>query len=286
MDKRTQGVLLGMVAGDGQLNVRERLKSGKYRYVSAELAIRHSTKQRAYCEHKLNLCRQLLGTKATLRTFKCGPGKKYGGCGFTVSNPYFRMLKGWTYIKGKKTFNSVWLDHMTPEGIAIWYMDDGHARRNYNKDGRVTSVATSIATCCSEQEVDIIIKWFDDVHKIRFKPFREGSGWSIQCNTENSRLFAHLVRPFVVEPMLYKLSHVADLSSHECRAPVGQCVHCSASIYDNRRRGLCDACYSRRYYREVRRHREGREHKGFYKGDDIVRPASKDAEVGDKEPSR
>lgn len=258
MDKRTTGALLGMVAGDAFLNVRERLQSGKYPYTSAEMLVRHSVQQRAYCEHKLALCRQLLGTKATLREFKHGPGKRYDGVGFTVSNPYFKMLKGWTYTGGVKTFNEVWLSHLTPEGIALWYMDDGSARRNYNKGGRVSSVATDIATCCTKPEADLICDWFADAHKVRFRPFKSKGSWSVQANTENSRLFAHLVQPYIIEPMLYKLAHVADLSSHECRAPIGTCVQCDAPIFDNRRKGLCTACYSRKYYREVARFRDGR----------------------------
>ncbi len=252
MDERTTGVLLGMIAGDAYVNVRQRLQSGKYPYISSEMRVLHSTQQQAYCEFKCALVNKLLTRNSTVNVVPNGPGGRYRAAQFSVSHPYFKMLKGWTYIEGKKTFNQVWLDHLTPEGVALWYMDDGHARRNRNKDGRVTSVATDIATCCTLQEVELICRWFREVHKLIFKPFSEKeSGYSIQANTENSRLFAHLVQPFIVEPMLYKLAHVADLSSHECRAPFGKCVECSATIFDNRRKGLCTACYSRRYYREV-----------------------------------
>ena len=141
-------------------------------------------------------------------------------------------------------------------------MDDGHARRNVNSKGRVSSISTNIATCCPVGEAELIARWFNDLHKIRFSLFPEGQGFSLRANTENSRLFAHLVSSYIVEPMLYKLSHVADLNSHECRAPFGRCVQCKAMIYDNRRKGLCTACYSRRYYHEVVKKR----------GDEIVRP--------------
>lgn len=255
MDKRTTGALLGMVLGDAYLNVRERLQSGKYPYISSEMRVLHSVQQRAYCEFKCSLVNKLLDRSASVQIVKNGPGGKYQAAHFSVSHPYFKLLKSWAYPGGKKTFSQLVLDHITPEGVALWYMDDGHARRNLNKDGRVSSVATSIATCCSEPEVDVICRWFRDVHKIMFKPFREGGGWSVQANTENSRMFAHLVQPYVIEPMLYKLSHVADLNSHECRASIGKCA-CGATIYDLRRKGLCTACYSRRYYREVMKRRD------------------------------
>jgi hypothetical protein len=252
MDGRTQGVLLGMVAGDAYLNVRERLQSGKYPYISSEMRVLHSTQQRAYCEFKCALVNELLGTKATVNVVKNGPGGRYEAAQFSASSPYFKMLKGWTYTNGKKQFNEVWLNHLTPEGIAIWYMDDGHARRNTNSSGRVSSVSTNLATCCPKDEAELIAGWFQDRHKIKVSIFPE-SGYSIRMNTENSRLFAHMVQPFIIEPMLYKLAHVADLNSHECRAPVAVCSQCSGPIYARRRGGLCDTCYSRRYYRQVMR---------------------------------
>jgi len=251
MDKRTTGALLGMIAGDAHVNVRNRLQNRKYPYVSSEMRVLHSVQQTAYCEFKCQLVNKLLDRRSTVSVIPNGPGGRYKAAHFSVSHPYFKMLKGWTYPEGKKTFNRLWLDHLTPEGVALWYMDDGHARHNHNKDGRVTSVATEIATCCSMPEAELICEWFRDTHKIRFTPYRDGRNWSVRVNTEESRLFAHLVQPYVIEPMLYKLAHVADLNSHECRAPYGECVQCKATIYDNRRKGLCNACYSRRYYREV-----------------------------------
>jgi hypothetical protein len=254
MDKRVQGVILGMVAGDAYLNVRERLRDGKYPYVSSEMRVLHSTQQQAYCEFKCALMNKLLGTNASVTLVSNGPGGKYKAAQFSVSHPYFKLMKNWCYPEGRKMFNQLWLDHMTPEGIALWYMDDGHARRNLNRDGQTSSVATSIATCCSKAEANLVCDWFRGVHKIGFKPFREKGNWSIQANTAETRQFVHLVQPYIVEPMLYKISHVADLNSHECRAPIGKC-ECGARIFDMRRKGLCTACYSRRYYREVVRFR-------------------------------
>lgn len=257
MDKRTTGVLLGMIAGDAYVNIRERLQSGKYPFTSSEMRVLHGIQQQAYCEFKCALVNKLLDRSASVNVVNNGPGGRYKAAHFTVSHPYFKLLKGWTYTDGVKTFNEVWLTHLTPEGVALWYMDDGHARRNYNTIGRVTSIATDIATCCPLPEAEMICRWFVDVHKIKMKPFKDGRNWSVQANTENSRQFAHLVQPYIIEPMLYKLAHVADLNSHECRAPIGNCITCGGTLYDNRRKGLCPACYGRRYYREVIRVRTG-----------------------------
>ncbi len=265
MDEVKRGRLIGMVLGDGHINT-----SGGKR----ELSVLHSLAQKEYCEHKAALVKMTLGGAFQVREYANGPGGKYRAVKFVSSHAYWGNLKSWCYPNGVKTYTRKVLDMLTPEGIAIWYMDDGSARANRNTKGWVTSVATDIATMCSESECVVICDYFREVHQIEWKiRCRKGSppekAFYIQCNTEGSRQFAQLIRPYVIESMLYKLAHVADLGSHECRTPVGNCVKCGANIYEFRRTGLCGACYSRKYYREVTRFREGRKPapKGFCKVD-------------------
>jgi hypothetical protein len=264
MEVEKRGRLVGMILGDGYVNTT----NGKH-----ELSVLHSVAQRDYCEHKAGLVKKTLGGAFNVREYANGPEGKYRAVKFVSSHPYWANLKSWVYPNGVKTFTRKVLNMLTPEGIAIWYMDDGHARINRNKDGWVTSTATNIATMCSESECMVICDYFREVHQIEWKiRCRKGSppdkAFSIECNTTNSRKFAELVRPYIIPSMLYKLAHVASLDSHECRTPVGNCVECSAVIYDHRRTGLCSTCYSRRYYREVVKVRRKA-------GDEIVRPNAK-----------
>ena len=282
MEAVNRGALVGMLLGDGYVNTT----NGKH-----ELSVLHSIAQKDYCEHKAARVKQILGGKFNVREYANGPGGRYRAVKFVSSHPYWANLKSWVYPNGRKTYTRRLLEMLTPEGIAFWYMDDGSARRNTNKDGWVTSVATDIATMCSESECLTIRDYFLEVHQIEWKiRCKKGSpsdkAFYIQCNTAQSRKFAELVRPYIIPSMLYKLAHVANLDSHECRAPVGACDTCGATIYEHRRTGLCSACYSKRYYRTVRRFVEGR--KPRVAGDEIVRPnANNEAlEVVDKEPPR
>lgn len=265
MDVATRGVFIGMTLGDGYINT----SNGKH-----ELVILHSTTQRDYCEHKAALVRKALGGSFSVREYSNGPEGKYKAVKFVSSHPYWKQIKGWCYPNGRKTYTRRILDMLTSEGIAIWYMDDGHARRNVNTTGWVKSVATNIATMCSEAECMVIKDYFFEVHGISWnircrKTSAIDRAFWIECGTEESRKFAQLVQPYIIQSMLYKLSHVADLGSHECRTPVGTCVNCSATIYEFRRTGLCGACYSRKYYREVARFKDNRQPspRGFYKKD-------------------
>lgn len=254
MEVAKRGRLLGMVVGDGYINTT----NGK-----SELSVLHSLVQRDYCEHKAALVKKTLGGAFNVREYANGPNGKYRAVKFVSSHPYWANLKSWVYPGGEKTYTRKILDMLTPEGIALWYMDDGHARINRNKDGWITSVATNIATMCSEYECTVLRDYFLEVHQIEWKiRCRKNSpvkrAFFIECNTANSRVFADLIRPYVIPSMLYKLAHVAGLDSHECRTPVSMCCTCSAPIYEFRRTGLCSTCYSRKYYAEVARFRDGR----------------------------
>ncbi len=275
-------MLVGMALGDGWINVRRRVRkiNGRgYPYESRELMVRHSVAQADYCEHKASLVRKALNRSCSMSYFDHGPGKKYKGCGFTVSHPYFGQLKTVCYPGGRKTFTARALEMLTVEGLALWYMDDGSVGRNVNKEGRVTSVSTDIATMCSKEEAETIKCYFLDHHGITFNircdvRCSEGHQFYIQANTAESRKFVNVIGDYVIPSMQYKIAHVAELDSHECQAPFGSCITCGKPVYANRHKGLCVACYSRRYYRETRRFREGRKpaKNGFYKGDEIVRP--------------
>lgn len=262
MNKETRGALLGMALGDGHINVGTRVVRG-HQQERRELRIVHSLKQRDYCEHKAARVKQLIGGAFNVREYANGKDGKYRCVGFTATNIYFATLHRRLYPGGKKTFTRCILDMLTPEALAFWYMDDGSARRNVNKEGWTSSVATDIATMCSRTEVDEIIGYFHEVHGIEFRarcdpkcaPDRQ---WYVQCNTAQSRLFVKLVEPFIIPSMRYKLAHVADMDSHECQAPTGNCSQCSRQLFDSRRKGLCGACYSNRYYKQVRRFKEGR----------------------------
>lgn len=253
MEVAKRGVIIGMVLGDGYVQVRTRYNKGKYPYESRSMRVLHGPEQRAYCEWKAGRLGWALGCRApNVTQVKNGPGGRYTAYQFTKNHSYFGQVRDWLYPGGNKRFTRRVLDMLTPEGVAIWYMDDGHARRNYNSRGFTSSVATDIATQCSETEAIVIRDWFldrfDVEFKVRcFKSCSPGKQFFIQGNTEASQKFASIIAPHVPECMLYKLAHVAALSSHECRAPISECA-CGNPIYANRRGGLCDTCYSREHY--------------------------------------
>lgn len=259
MRKEVRGALVGMAFGDGYVNTSPKFKNG-LPVNRSELRVLHSVAQKDYCEHKCGVVNKLLNRHCSVTEVKNGPGGKYKAAQFSVSHPYFKQIKKWLYPNGVKTYTEQNLSMLTPEGIAYWYMDDGSARRNISVKGIISSVSTNISTMCSKDEVNRIIDYFSSEHGIAFKRRydkrkRDDIAWYIECNTTESRKFGRLIEPYVIPSMLYKLSHLADLDSQECQAPVSNCVTCGRNMYENRRAGLCSGCYSKRYYHQVRKYR-------------------------------
>ena len=221
MNVLKRSLIVAMALGDGNLRHRTGVAhTNGYRYERNEyvLQIAHGPKQKAYCQWKADkICNALGGRKIKVRKYKTGPNGNYWSWRFSKSSNYFKQVRKLLYPNGKKRFTVKMLDMLTVEGLAIWYMDDGHARRNYNKNGWVTSVCTNIATSCTESEDQLIVDWFKDRHDIEWKKRfdKKRNQYSIECNTKSSRKFIALISDHVPECMKYKLSHVADLQSHE-----------------------------------------------------------------------
>lgn len=252
MNRSDRGIIVGMVLGDGCIRVRERVKLPEgYKWRTQELRVKHSHKQTAYAEHKAAIVARMFGGKCNVRPTQVTTlGKIFDQVMFTKSHKYFRTLHRVMYPGGKKTITRQVLDYLTPEGIAIWYMDDGNCAVNRNKDGWVSSCATIISTCCSEEETKNIQSWFASKHDIKIKIFHaKNDKYSIRMNTGESQKFARLIEPYIIPEMRYKLAHVANLNVQECRPTAMQCRECGDAIYEIRRRMLCVACYSRQLKR-------------------------------------
>lgn len=259
MNKIDRGLLVGMVLGDGHLSVRNRLKDGKYKYESSEIRIVHSIKQIDYLKYKAEIIRKIFGGKFTVKTFThllpLVSNKKYSMCGFSKSNKYFRILKKIICSNGKKYISRRALNMLTPHGIAIWFMDDGSITANKNKDGFISSISLSIATCCSEIEAITIQEYFYEEYGIVFKIDRdkrlsEGNQYSVRANTFMAHEFVEMINRYVIPSMRYKLKYVADLKSHERQTPLGKCKECGDYYYKARNK-LCSKCYSRWYYHTI-----------------------------------
>lgn len=251
MNTEERGVLIGMVLGDGHIRTATAKDKIAKRRISPQITFSHSAKQKEYAGHKVSILNNIFGGNATLRntSYIDKNGKEHFICYAAKSNPYFRVLKNMMYTSGKKKVTNHVLDMLTDNGIAIWFMDDGSYRINRKLDGNVSSVSLIISTYCSKEEVDNIINYFTFKYDIIFKPAfcNKTKLWYIRANTLNSRKFAGLIEPYIVDSMKYKISCIHKLDEHECLKPEKTCVVCGKKVVVFKAKEMCHACYDKQW---------------------------------------
>jgi hypothetical protein len=195
MNEDRRAIVLGMVFGDGHI-------SRDTRCMTATLIIRHSEKQRSYAEYKARLLTNILG--GVLPTVRSIDNNGYPGCIFKKTHKYLRILQGWLYTGGKKVL-SPYIKWLTPEGLAIWYMDDGglgHKKRN----GKVHATALYINCHTDFDEARRICAEIEKSFGVTFLPNLNNGKYRLYCGTREARKFGKIVAPFIHGSMMYKIA--------------------------------------------------------------------------------
>lgn len=204
--KEKRALLYGMLIGDGCLKTKTHTKKDGKKSTYYEYVICHSEKQKDYLQHKLELFHSIVGGKKPkihLEHSKLGKSLRFSRC-----HRAFRLHHKNLYSKNNKKFiTRKILDYLTPQAIAIWYMDDGGVAPSYRPDGTISSCQMRLATYCDATQADTIIEWFNDKWDILPKKLlhKKSSSWYLVFNTQQAKKFESLIAPYIITSMLYKL---------------------------------------------------------------------------------
>lgn len=202
MNKEEKAIVLAMCLGDGYI--------GK----NSTLYIEHSQNQEDYVKYKYNLLNKIFPTRHPNNLYyrqrlDSRTGKIYKQVSCHKYSKYFRVLRKWLYTP-TKIFKRKLLDRLTPEAIAIWYMDDGCLRcRESTVTGKVTSIQVILSTHCSLEEAEMIRDYFQETWGIVFSIYKQKNKYLHCANTENGNKFLDLVRPHVIPSMSYKVNIIS-----------------------------------------------------------------------------
>lgn len=197
MDKRTKTLLIALCLGDGHLSTNSGIS----------LCIEHCRKQRDYLTYKRELVAELLN---------CSLPTEY----YRKDRDTFRMMKGHKYFKSiynllytnkVKRFSKKLLEYLTPEALAIWFMDDGTRTKERSKvSGCVRSQKMVLCTFTNEEDTQNIIDYLKEKYDIKMYPIwrkmKDGSTKAyLQCRTREARKLSALIRPYIIPSMQYKV---------------------------------------------------------------------------------
>lgn len=197
LSKEQKSILIALLIGDGTISSNYVFK------------LSHSTHQRAFLEWKINLLNTLgiknNGIKEYVSKTGYNKGKQVLYSQMSI-NPTIKALRRTIYTP-KKTLSRKLLNWLTPLGLAIWYMDDGHINVNTSSQRSSIQHTIKIATCVDESTANMILQYFKEVWNITFRLFKEGKGtFSIASSSEvDCENFIKLVKPYIIPSLLYKI---------------------------------------------------------------------------------
>lgn len=213
-------VLLGTMLGDAHIEARTTVEETSKR----QLILVHSNKQIPYLVWKIQLLQPLLGDfRLHLYRVSCGKAKPkiYGACrAWSKRCKYLKYTEDDFYFyregKRKKEVHSNVLNRLTPEGLAVWYQDDGSAECT-NSPGKLSLI--SLAICgFSQQEQELIQGYLKERWNVwgTFRHKSKGYRELIVCG-DDMRRFIALVEPHICPSMTYKIdpSHSARHLTYE-----------------------------------------------------------------------
>jgi hypothetical protein len=194
--KRAKNLLLAMSIGDGHVRKNR-----------SELQIKHSLKQKDYCEQKAKLLEKCLEQSINIHQ------KSYGGFNyilFRITHPYLKFVRNWLYKNNQKILTLKTLRRLTDEAIAIWYMDDGslYAKK---RNGIPHAFELVISTCClTVEEAQIICDFFYERYEVKMTIKKMKGRFSVRCGTQNARKLIFRLNQYSMIGMEYKFKPILE----------------------------------------------------------------------------
>lgn len=187
-------ILIGTLLGDAHLETRSNGKT--YR-----LKIEHSIKQQCYTEWLYRIFHDWVLTGPRQKEKRIG-NARYVNYGFTtVSHSAFRFYAHQFYDQRTGTKKVPKLIHrwLSPQAIAVWFMDDGSIKSQFHK-ARIINTQ-----CFTRKEVghlrDVMRMKYDIQSSLR----KQKEGYQLMILAESAERFAMIVRPYMQPSMMYKL---------------------------------------------------------------------------------
>lgn len=211
--KNEMDLIVGTILGDATLT-----KSRNSRETAC-LRFSHSMKQLEYCQYKSKeLGRFAKRGVITPTYFIKLRNKWYQSARFTTmyTKEFYDLYK-WFYPDDKKRIPENIGNFLNNRAIAYWYMDDGGITKRIEKrDNRIDYKRFEITLHTNgflKEDIELLAKAIHASCDIRFTLKKVDYGKHYVLHTKSRKEvqnFIDLVRPFVVDSMLYKLAAEYD----------------------------------------------------------------------------
>lgn len=187
--------IIGLMLGDASLQTQNQGKTYRVKFEWGD-------KNKAYLDHVYSLFDEWVLSQPHKKTRVSPKGNVVVNWGFqTISHTAFVCIAD-LFIKGNKiiTENLIKL-HLTPRGLAYWFMDDG-GKLDYNKNSKNKSVVLNTQSFTTK-EVKAMASQLSEKFNLDCE-IRSNKGKKIIV-IKNYSVFISLVDPYILSDMRYKL---------------------------------------------------------------------------------
>lgn len=202
LSKQQKAILAGIVLGDGYIQA-----TGKR---NARLRLEHGADQKGYLVWKMNQFPRLFqGKPVYLERMHPGSGKTYSYWRIqSNSNPELGKWRQMFYPDGKKHIpESLALILNYPQGLAVWYMDDGYYdprdKGSFLYLGKVTKHEAEIACETIESNFAIAPRVYDKKLK----------GFALYFPVAETKKLHKVIEKYIVPSLSYKIGEKRMSSS-------------------------------------------------------------------------
>lgn len=200
MNKTDKSILIALALGDGYINPQ------------GGMTIEHSLAQEEYVKwkqaHLLRICGGKYNKLYYRNRVDKRTNKEYRQVSCHKQHKYLRIIRNWLY-RPNKTYSLFILNKLTPEGLAIWYMDDGNlSSYTSKKTGKISSIQVCLYTMGPLDETELVRDWFISKYGIEFKIYKlkHKEMYYLCAGTKDGNKFLDLVRPHMIHSLLYKVN--------------------------------------------------------------------------------
>lgn len=191
LTNRQRELLVGLILGDGHLETQN---GRTYR-----LKVEHSIKQKDYADWLYQNFREWVNQTPKARV-KDSFGKRITSYGFTTYTTGSLRFYAQQFYFGKKKVIPAGIEKLlTPQALAIWFMDDGSWKSDHHKTYIIHSLGYS------RNELILIIEALKKKFGINAGTHKQYDKWRIYIYSDSAEKFKKLIAPYVVPSMKYKL---------------------------------------------------------------------------------
>jgi LAGLIDADG DNA endonuclease family len=191
---------IGLVLGDASLQSQNKGKTYRIKFEWGD-------KNKAYALHVFTLFDQWVLSQPHKKSRISPKGRIVINWGFqTFSHEALNFLAHlFLKQKHKGISDNLILDHLTPRGLAYWYMDDG-GKLDYNKNTKNKSVVLnthSFTTCEVAKMSEQLSSKFNLICEVRSNKDKK----IIVVKDLSYQAFDNLINPYLIKEMRYKLPY-------------------------------------------------------------------------------